>query len=93
MKYQQLLTTSGQQVAPEQRHNLQQLAARVSRFTAEIREGKTMYYLYFSNYPHIFAAGADISPKLRLTQTGDNVSIGFVDSQDAVVPVVNPLVR
>jgi hypothetical protein len=88
LKYQQLLTTSGQQVAPEQRHNLQQLAARVSRFTAEIREGNTMYYLYFSNYPHIFAAGADISPKLRLTQTGDNVSIGFVDSQEAVVPVV-----
>lgn len=85
--YQKQLSTSGQQVAPEKRHDLNTVTGLVSRFSAETRSGETTYYIYLANHPHIFMGSPEVSQKLRLTREGDTVIIGFIDSKEDVVPI------
>jgi hypothetical protein len=86
-KYQELLVSGGQSVSPESQHQLAEITGIVARFAAMTRGGDTSYYLYVSNYPHIFLGNPDLSASISLTQPGDLIHLRFIDSQEDVVPV------
>lgn len=86
-EYQKLITTAGQQLAPEKTQDFEQIKVTIDRFAAEVRGSETVYYLHASGYQHVFTASGDISPKLPLTKEGDEVTIGFLKSDEDVVPI------
>lgn len=88
-EYQKLLATSGQKVAPVTHHNSKKLTCPVSRFAPIVTDSGTRYYLYLSCENLVFSGTADLSPKLPLTQPGDEVTIEYIDSKENVVPILS----
>jgi len=74
-KYQAALFQSGHQIAPDLTRTRNRLDGIVDRFFAE---GSTMFYLHVQNVPHLFRGGSSLSPKLRMTRTGDHVVGSYV---------------
>ncbi|TSA44137.1 hypothetical protein D4R49_00640 [bacterium] len=87
-EYQKLITTAGQQLAPEKMENVQEISVVIDRFATEVRASETVYYLHNLKYPHVFTASGDISPKLPLSKVGDKVTLKFLNSEEDVVPLV-----
>ena len=83
--YQRLLRTSGQQITPEFAHQEVTISNAVSRIAFEPSLGN--YYIYVESFPHIFTCGADLSPKVAITQKGDQVSLTYIDSPEDVIPL------
>lgn len=86
--YQQLLTTSGQELTPEKDNNIREVSGVVDRFAGEVRDNATIYYLHLRDVPHVFTASGDVSPKLPLTEVGDKVNMTYLSSSESVIPVI-----
>ncbi len=87
-EYQQLISQSGQQIAPELTNAKRVLTGRVDRFAAEIKEKETLYYLHLDGVRKLFTGNSGLSSKLPLTRPGDVVSITFIDSGEDVEPLL-----
>ncbi len=89
-QYQKLLSSVGQQVAPELEHGMSEVVGVVDRFAAEPREGGMLYILHTPAAPDVlFSGGYELSPKLPVTKEGDKVKLGFVSSGEDVVPLTH----
>jgi hypothetical protein len=84
--YQKQLQASGQQIAPEFKHNEVTITITADRISYEPREGN--YYIYNNALAHIFICGAGLSPKLPITKSGDAIFLKYVDTPEDVIPVV-----
>ena len=88
-QYEHLVTSSGQDLAPEKAHETKSVLGMVDRFVAEIRGGETYYYLHIDRVPHIYVGNSDVSPKLRLTKLGDTVKCSFVDTKEDTLQLLS----
>ena len=80
-QYAKLISTSGQQVAPEKQHGSEKIEGVVNRFSREPQgNDNTAYYLYLDGVPHVFVGNGELSPKIRITEPGDSVILWFIDS-------------
>lgn len=87
-EYQKLLSTSAQQITPEEAHDLEIIDGVIARIMSEVRGGETVYYVYLASEPRIFTGGSELSPKLPLSQAGDRTKLRFIDSGEDVVPLM-----
>ena len=86
--YQKALPVSGHQIAPELAYALQRVEGQIDRVVVLPQSGATTFYLHLEGIPHVFTAGLSLSPeKLPLTQAGDQVSVEYYASQEAVEPM------
>lgn len=86
--YQKVLPVSGHQIAPELAHALQRVEGRVDRVVVLPQSGDPTFYLHLEGVPHVFTGGVSLSPeKPPLTQVGDQVSIEYYNSGEAIEPM------
>jgi hypothetical protein len=58
----------------------------VSRIGADVRDGRTHYYMSLVEVPgKILVANSDLSSQLPVTQTGDKVQVGYESGADAEI--------
>ncbi len=90
-QYQKLLAGSGNQVAPENAHNTVFVEGIVDRFAQEVRGGNSTYYVHLIDFPHLFTGGGDqlSAPKLPMTEIGEKVKIGYIASDEDVLPMIS----
>lgn len=86
-EYQKLLT-AGTDPAPELAKKTRSVSGTVVRFSRESGGQGTSYYLLLKDGRTIFTAGGELSPKLPLTREGDTVTLTYVDSGEAVEPLL-----
>ena len=88
-QYQKIVTAGTlQNMAPDKAHELQSITGVVDRVMSEISGNETVYYLHLAEQSHLFSGVSDLSPKLRMAQKGDEVVIGFIASDEDVVPIL-----
>ncbi len=87
--YQTLVSRHGQQVTLEKDHAERELVGIVDRIRPDTSQNGTVYMFHVAGVPRIFTASNNESPKLSLTQAGDNVKVTFVASGEDFVPVVH----
>ncbi|MEI6511347.1 MAG: hypothetical protein WCO25_04895 [Candidatus Uhrbacteria bacterium] len=61
--------------------------AVVERFAADVRGGNTTYLFTLAGDARVFTGTGDVSPELSLTRVGDAVTVGFLETEEATVPV------
>ena len=87
-QYQKLVMSgSAQKLSPEKAHNLHNTTGVVDRISREVSGNETVYYIHVQNFPHLLSGSSDLSPKLRVVEKGDSVVIGYVLSDEDVVPM------
>ena len=87
-QYQKLVMSgSAQKLSPEKAHNLHNTTGVVDRISREVSGNETVYYIHVQNFPHLLSGSSDLSPKLRVVENGDSVVIGYVLSDEDVVPM------
>lgn len=86
-EFQKIMNESGQQIAPDAKHEQKTLELKVDRFAVETQGGDAIYFLHLEGVPHIFTGGNTLSEKLRLTQIGDTVKVTYEDSGEGVMPL------
>lgn len=86
-EYQKLLT-SGSDPAPELAKRTHTVTGTVVRFSRENSGQGTSYFLLLKDGKTIFTTGGELSPKLPLTREGDTVTLTYVDSGEAVEPLL-----
>jgi len=77
-KYQSALAQSGHQIAPDKSLVKSRFDGIVDRFIAETQSGNTSFYFHVQGLPHEFRAETTLSPKMRLTKSGDHVIGSFI---------------
>ncbi len=86
-KYESRLSESGKQIAPDLSRKVDDLNGIVDRFFAETQNGNTLFYVHVRNDAHIFTGTSSLSPKLRLTQVGDQITGHYISSGEDVEPM------
>ena len=87
-EYQKLLTMSGHQIAADLAHKNERIIGIVARFGSEVHSQETHYYLFLKDGDRLFTGVSELSPKLPITNVGDNVAIEFIDANESVVPMM-----
>lgn len=88
-QYQELLATSGQQLAPEKSRDSVEKEFQIDRISAASENGTTVYYLYVAKERHIFTGTRKVSSELVVTQPGDHVRVRYVNSGEGVMPILS----
>ncbi len=58
----------------------------ISRIGSDIRDGRTYYYIVFADAPgKVYVANSDLSSILTVTQTGDLVEVGYIESSESEI--------
>ncbi len=87
-EFQQKISMSGQQIAPNTQHSQRTLEGEVARFASETKTQGTMYFILVNNQNRLFTGSSQLSPKLPLTQAGDKVKIEFIETDEDVVTMM-----
>jgi len=85
--YRQVLASQGNQFVPGLESKDVKLQGKVVRFTSVVKGGESYFYFMIEGDPRVFIATVQLSPRIPLTQLGDKVDIGFVDSKEPVITV------
>ncbi|MFC1656494.1 hypothetical protein ACFL14_00800 [Patescibacteria group bacterium] len=87
-QYRQVLTGGGNRLAPSSEVSLMEIITTLSRVGVDSRDGYTTYYFYCEEYPDkIFTASSTVSPLIPLAREGDQVNLGFFETDESVVTV------
>jgi len=78
---------SSQTLAPEKAHELDSVTGVVDRIVRETSGNETICYLHVEECPHVFSGSSEMSPKLRMVEKGDQVMIGYVRSDENILPI------
>lgn len=85
-----IMSGTGQKLAPEKVHDFKTISGIVDSFAQETSgNSETTYYIHLQNVPHLFSGASDLSPKLRMTKEGSQVVVGYIASQEDVVPMAS----
>lgn len=87
--YQRNLTNAGEQVAPEAASRQETRTGTVQRIVAEVKSGNTVYYVLIEGIPHLLSGASELSPELPVTQSGDVVRFGYVETDEDVLPLIS----
>lgn len=87
--YRQYLGSGLGNAIPTQTGTVATKEGKVSRVGAAVIGGNTMFYLHLEDSELVFTANASISSKVALTQPGDTVSLGYLDTAETTVPLVS----
>lgn len=87
LAFKQKLSVSGGHVGIEAGHKTVTVSGIVERFATEVASGTSVYHLTIQDVPHAFTGASRLSPKLPLTQVGDQVTIGYPDSGEDEMPM------
>ena len=87
-EYQKLLSV-GSDPAPELAMKTRTLTGIVLRFSRDDGDHGSVYYVLLKDGKTIFTSGGELSPKLPLTREGDTVTLTYVDSGEAVEPLLS----
>ncbi|MFA6042334.1 MAG: hypothetical protein WC786_01440, partial [Patescibacteria group bacterium] len=87
-KYQELLASSGHQIAAELAHENETITGIVQRFASENKNSETHYILLLQDGEQLFAGASGLSPKLPITKVGDTVVIQYIDTPESIVPMM-----
>lgn len=87
-EFQQKISMSGQQIAPNTQHNQRTIECEVIRFASETKGQGTMYFLLVNNENRLFTGSSELSPKLPLTRAGDKVKIEYIETDEDVVTIM-----
>jgi hypothetical protein len=85
--YRQTLASQGNQFVPGSEQKDVKLTGKIVRFTSAVKGGESYFYFMIEGDPRVFVSTVQVSPRLPLTQIGDKVDIGFLDSQEPIVTV------
>lgn len=86
-EYRRKMAESGERTVAEDSAVEATVQAVVSRFAADTRGGTTTYLFTLGTGPVVYAGTSDVSAELPLTLPGDEVMVGFLDSDETVVAV------
>ncbi len=87
--YNQALRGKGNFIAPDDVANFESINGIVSRIRQEaVDQNVTYYMLLESPQNQVFAVAADLSPEVRMTEIGDEVTISFNDGGNTFVDAV-----
>lgn len=87
--YKQYLGSGLGNAVPTQTGTVTSLEGKVTRVGAAVVGGNTLFYLYLDGSEQVFTANASVSPEVALTQPGDRVSLGYLDTAETTVPLVS----
>jgi len=87
-EFQQKISMSGQQIAPNLQHSQKTLEGDVARFASETKGQGTMYFILVNNENRLFTGSSELSPKLPLTQAGDKVKIEYIETDEDVATMM-----
>ncbi len=85
--YRQTLASQGNQFIPGSENKDVKLQGKIVRFTPVVKGGESYFYFMIEGDPRVFVCPIQASPQLPLTQVGDQVNIGFLDSQEPIITV------
>lgn len=86
-EYRRKMAEDGGRVVAEDTATEERVVAAVARFAADVRGGNSTYLFTVAGDERVFSATSDVSAELPLTRTGDTVAVGFLETEEAVVPV------
>ncbi len=86
-EYRRKMAESGDRVVAEDASAEASVQAIVDRFATDVRGGTTTYLFTVAGDPRVYSGTSDVSPELPLTRAGDEVMVGFLDTEETVVPV------
>ncbi|GAB4334702.1 MAG: hypothetical protein OHK0038_12100 [Flammeovirgaceae bacterium] len=88
--YRSALNASGNSVTSSSNAQRYAIKSRISRFSTDVNNGNTYYYLMLENYPHkIFVGTSVVSPELTLSSIGDYVNVFYEDGENQMVDMVS----
>ena len=88
-KYQRILSSNGNVVAPTYAQELREVSGNVLRKGQEIQDGSTVSFLFLDSVPDkLFSISSVNSPEVIITEIGDSVIITFVDTNEEIVPSI-----
>lgn len=88
--YQNILSLSGKQIAPDLTRVLSRLTGAVDRISTIEQNGTVTFFIKLEGIPHVFTAGMGILPspaKLPITKPGDTVVVEFYASGESSEPL------
>lgn len=86
-EFRRKMSEGGERVVAGDTGTEESVAAIVDRFAADVRGGNTTYLFTLAGDARVFTGTGDVSPELSLTRVGDEVSVGFLETEEATVPV------
>ena len=86
-EFRRKMSESGERVVAGDTGTEESVAAIVDRFAADVRGGNTTYLFTLAGDARVFTGTGDVSPELPLTRVGDEVSVGFLETEETTVPV------
>ena len=83
-EYRVLLSSAGFSTAPTSSADyMSHEGLQLSRLSREVTTTTTLYYLYFDEVPGIiFTATSNVSPEITISQPGDTVNIGYIETRE-----------
>jgi hypothetical protein len=88
--YRSALNASGNSVTTSSNAQRYTIRSRISRFSSDVNNGNTYYYLMLENYPHkVFIGTSAVSPELTLSAIGDYVNVFYEDGGNQMVDMVS----
>lgn len=87
LKFQNALSKTGQRVAPEKEHTLKQIKGIVDRVHFEVLNGSSVHYIHVKDIPHLFTGSSSHFSTIPVTEPGDRVEIGYIDSPQEVLSI------
>jgi hypothetical protein len=91
ISYQKVLMNAGGQVATESIKNTKEYTGTITRLGWEISasDAGKQYYIYFKDFKNSFMISSTTQSELSLTREGDIVTIKYIASDQAAVPVMD----
>jgi len=87
-EFQKSLRATGQELVPDLSNVIAKSKGIVWRTAHEDVKGETTYYIMVEGVPHLFLGGADLSPKLRMTEVGDEIEFAYEASGEDIEPLI-----
>lgn len=89
IEFQKLLMSSGGQITTENNKDVLEFIGKIARMGWEISGTGKQYYIYFLEFKHSFALSSNVQSELSLTREGDEVSVKYINSEQASVAVLS----
>jgi len=86
-EYRRKVADAGGHTVAEDAATLESLIGVVDRFAASTRNGNTTFLFTVLENDRVFEDSSGVSPELPLTRAGDQVSIGYLETGETMVPV------
>lgn len=86
-EFRRKMSEGGERVVAGDTGTEESVQAIVDRFAADVRGGNTTYLFTLAGDARVFTGTGDVSPELSLTRVGDEVAVGFLETEEATVPV------